>query len=68
MEITHNITIEDLVNNYPQTLDYLSKKGIRCIRCGEAIWGTLAEAAREKGFDDASIDMFVDDLKKLVNE
>lgn len=68
MEITQNITIEDLVNNYPQTLDYLSKNGIRCIRCGEAIWGTLAEAAREKGFDDDSIDGFVNDLNKLVKE
>ena len=64
-EITKNIEIEDLVRILPKAVSYLSDKGIRCLRCGEPIWGTLEEAAKEKGFDDEEIDGFVTDLRQL---
>lgn len=65
MTIQKDTTIEDLVNYSTEAVKYLSKKGIKCIACGEPIWGTLEEAAREKGFDDAAIAGFVEDLNKL---
>jgi methionine synthase II (cobalamin-independent) len=68
MKITKNILIEDLVENYPSSIDYLSKQGIRCIRCGEPIWGTLEDAAREKGFTTEEIENFVEELKVLANQ
>lgn len=68
MKITKNILIEDLVENYPISIDYLSKQGIRCIRCGEPIWGTLEDAAREKGFTTEEIENFVEELKVLANQ
>jgi len=64
-EITKDILIEELVDNYAFSVRYLMVKGIRCIMCGEPIWGTLEEAAKEKGFDDAAIQQFVDEMKKL---
>ena len=66
MAITRSITIEDLVQEVPGAVSYLSKNGIRCIRCGEPIWGTLEEAAKEKGFGEDDIHRFVDDLNKLA--
>jgi len=63
--INKNIEIEDLVNDYPFSVKYLSEQGIRCIACGEPIWGTLEEAAKEKGFDDAKVDFFVDELNAM---
>lgn len=36
-----------LVDILPASVNYLPKKGIKCIACGEPIWGTLEEAARE---------------------
>lgn len=68
MEISKNILIEDLVDNYPFSVEYLSKKGIRCIRCGEPIWGTLEEAALEKGFDEQTVNNFVEELNNLSNK
>jgi methionine synthase II (cobalamin-independent) len=65
MEITKDITIEDLVNLKTEAVRYLADHGIKCIACGEPIWGTLEQAAREKGFDDAEIERFVRDLKVL---
>lgn len=63
--IHRDITIADLTENYPQTVGFLSQKGIRCIRCGEPIWGTLAEAAREKGFTEEQIDSVVQELQHI---
>ena len=39
--ITPDIQIEELVETYPEAVRFLTKRGIRCIRCGEPIGGTL---------------------------
>jgi len=66
--ITKEIQIEDLVSQYPFTVRYLMEKGIRCIMCGEPIWGTLEEAAKEKKFSDTEIDEFINEMNKLAVE
>ncbi len=67
-EITKDILIEELVENYPFSVRYLMEKGIRCIMCGEPIWGTLEEAAQEKGFDDETIQGFVEEMKQIAEK
>lgn len=66
--ITKEIEIEDLIKEIPKAVTFLMEKGIRCLRCGEPIWGTLETAAKEKGFDDLEIESFVNDLNNLKNE
>jgi iron-sulfur cluster repair protein YtfE (RIC family) len=66
--ITKNTTIEELVEDVPGAIKYLMEQGIRCIICGEPIWGTLEEAAKEKGFDDNKISIFVEELNKIATE
>ena len=61
-QITKQIEIEDLVRNYPASIKFLAEKGIKCIACGEPIWGTLEEAAKEKGFADTEIDSTINEL------
>ena len=68
MEITKDITIEDLVEGVPQSVKYLMYKGIKCIACGEPIWGTLEDAAKEKGFTDADIEKFVNELQEFADD
>lgn len=63
-EIAKNIYIEELVDNYSFSVRYLMEQGIRCIMCGEPIWGTLEEAAAEKGFTTEDVDRFVSEMKK----
>jgi methionine synthase II (cobalamin-independent) len=67
-EITKDIYIEDLVDNYPFSVKFLMQKGIRCIMCGEPIWGTLEEASKEKDFTENEILTFVEEMKKLAIE
>ncbi len=64
--ITKEILIEELVNKIPQSVDYLMKKGIVCIRCGEPVWGTLETAAKAKGFDDNEIQNLINDIEKFL--
>lgn len=63
--IDSNISIEKLVEKYSFATAYLSEKGIRCIRCGEPIWGTLEEACLMKNFTQEEIRNVVEDLNKM---
>jgi len=65
-EITKKILIEELVDTYSFSVRFLMEKGIRCIMCGEPIWGTLEEAAKEKSFTDEEINKVVIELKELA--
>ena len=63
--ITKDTSIEELVEDIPGAVKYLMEQGIRCIICGEPIWGTLEEAAVEKGFNEEQINKFVADLNDI---
>lgn len=65
MEITKDIQIEDLVQLKSASVLYLADRGIKCIACGEPIWGTLEDAARDKGFSPEEIEAVVKELNTL---
>ncbi len=67
MIITKEISIEELIEEVPASVGYLMKEGIRCIVCGEPIWGSLEEAAEEKGFNEKDIDRFVKELQIIAD-
>jgi hypothetical protein len=67
-EISKDIEIEDLVKLLPESVSYLREKGIRCLRCGEPIWGTLEEAVLQKGFTEKDLIKFIDDLNSHLNK
>lgn len=64
-EISKDISIEELIELKVRAVSYLMEKGIKCIACGEPIWGTLEEAAKGKGFSDSDIETFVRELNEL---
>ncbi len=66
MTITKDIQIEDLVDQIPESVLFLRQKGIVCVVCGEPVWGTLYEMAKQKGFTDDNIDQLVDELNQLI--
>lgn len=67
MKITKEITIEELIETVPQSVKYLMEKGIKCIACGEPIWGTLEDAAKEKSFSDKEIEAIVSELNEFTD-
>jgi iron-sulfur cluster repair protein YtfE (RIC family) len=68
MNITGNTMIEDLVEQLPESVSFLREKGIVCIVCGEPVWGTLAEVARQKGLSGEAIEAAVEELNQLKNQ
>ena len=58
--------IEEITEKYPELIGPLREHGIVCIRCGEPIWGTLEEVAREKGIKD--IDQLVKEMNRIISK
>ncbi len=63
-EITPAITIEELVERCPRAPAVLRRHGIVCIQCGEPVWGTLEEVARDKGISDLA--PILAELERLI--
>ncbi len=63
--LTKDISIGELVAKHPFAVQWLFEKGIRCIRCGEPVWGTLESAALEKGFNTGEIAELVSELDNI---
>ena len=66
--IDKTILIEDLIEKVPGAIGYLMEQKIRCIRCGEPVWGTLEQAAVEKGYTETDISRFVSVLNEMLTE
>ncbi len=62
--ILKSTTIEEIVKNYPELIRPLMEHGIKCVECGEPLWGTLEENAKEKGIE--NLDEIVDELNQIV--
>ena len=60
--IYKKILIEKLIAKYPDAATFLMKKGIRCVVCGEPLWGTLEQAALGKGFNEKEVENLIDEL------
>jgi len=65
MKIYKEITIDELISKKPETISYLQNKGIKCIACGEPVWGTLEEFAKLKGFSESEINTIVEEINNL---
>ena len=67
IEITKDILIGDLVENYPDLASVLVEKyGFHCIGCMAAGMETLEEGATVHGMESKEIEKLVKDLKKRV--
>lgn len=64
-KITRDMTLEELVDLKDEAIDYLFKKDIRCILCGEPVLDTIEHAARIKKYSEEQIDGIIDDLNAL---
>ncbi len=64
--ITKDIYIEDLVKEIPNSVNFLREKGLVCIKCGEPVWGTLEELAKQKKFSDEEVSSLVIELNRLI--
>ena len=62
--ISADTTIEEIVREYPELIRPLMQFGIKCVLCGEPIWGTLAENAQEKGIE--NLNEILAELNRII--
>lgn len=63
-KIEANTTIEDIVKDYPELIRPLREFGIKCVACGEPLWGTLKENANDKGI--GNLETILKQLNKMI--
>lgn len=66
IEVSLETPVEDLVEKYPEAVGFLSRHGVRCIRCGEPLWCTLGELLREDDIENPQ--RLLDELIKYLRE
>lgn len=62
-KITKDMSIVEIVQKYPQTLEVFARYGLGCIGCAAARFENLEAGAKVHGID---VDKFVDDLNATV--
>lgn len=60
-----DMTIEELVEKYPQTIGPLSEMGVNCVVCGEPLWGSIEENIESKGLTD--LDGIITKLNDIIS-
>lgn len=70
--ITPEMTIEDILNNFPaksQRLAHeMASSGLSCVGCGAATWETLEEGMTKHGFSSSEITELTAHLNKILAE
>jgi len=66
--ITKEMWIEEILEKYPTAQEFLSKKNIVCVMCGEPVWGSLKELMQDKEFSDEEIDTIIKELNEFIKE
>ena len=64
--ITKDMLIEDLVQEHPKLVGPLKVEGIVCLACGEPVWGSLEEQAKDKSL--TNIDEIIERMNKILSE
>jgi hypothetical protein len=64
-EVTLDIPVEELAASFPEAVGFLTKNGVRCIRCGEPVWGTLGELLETEGIENPQL--LVDKLNAYLH-
>ncbi|MBT9169977.1 MAG: hypothetical protein DDT18_00313 [Actinobacteria bacterium] len=62
-KITKDMIIEEVVNQYPQTVPIFLMHGLHCVGCHVSLWESIEQGALAHGID---IDPLMEDLNKVV--
>lgn len=65
-KVSLDTPVEELVEHFPESVGFLSRKGIRCIRCGEPLWCSLGELLKEEGIENPKY--FVKELNNHIEK
>jgi len=64
VKVSQDTPIEELVEQFPEAVGFLLRRGVRCIRCGEPLWCTLGELLREDVIENPQL--LIDELNEHI--
>lgn len=64
MTILKDNTIEEVVNNYPETMMVLMRHGLHCVGCHVSAFETVEQGAMAHGIN---VDALMADLNKVIS-
>jgi hybrid cluster-associated redox disulfide protein len=64
MTILKENTIEEVVNNYPETMMVFMRHGLHCVGCHVSAFESIEEGAMAHGIN---VDALVADLNKVIS-
>ncbi len=64
MTITKDSTIEEVVNQYPETMIVFMKHGLHCVGCHVSAFESIEEGAMAHGIN---VDALISDLNKVTS-
>ena len=65
MKITKDMSIGEVVEKYPQSVQVFMMHGLGCVGCAIANFENIEQGAQAHGID---VDKLIDDLNKAVTE
>lgn len=64
-KITKEMKIEEILQNYPQSVEVFIKHGFHCLGCAAASFENLEDGAKAHGVD---IDKLVEELNETIKD
>jgi hybrid cluster-associated redox disulfide protein len=65
MKITRDMTIEEVVSKYPETIKVFMQAGLGCLGCSAARFENIEQGAQVHGID---IDQLIADLNEIAEK
>jgi hybrid cluster-associated redox disulfide protein len=65
-KITQKMTISDIIEKYPKTIDVFLELGIFCFGCSVAKFETLGQGLSAHGFSNQDIDKIIKKLNEKI--
>jgi len=66
--ITKEMTIGDVVKEYPEVIETLLESGVHCVGCHVSYWETLEQGFKGHGMSDNDVNNVIKKLNKAIEE
>jgi hybrid cluster-associated redox disulfide protein len=66
--VTKDMTIGEIIDMYPDTIEIILEYGLHCVGCGISGFETIEQGAMSHGMSSDDVEMSVRDLNKIIIE
>ena len=64
--ITKDMTIGDVIKEYPETIEIMLSYGLHCVGCSVQYWESIEGGCKTHGFEDEKIDKMVKEMNEVL--